>query len=112
MPLKMVNVAEEAARLTEPFSLIELAYVDYFEVYVFICYGVVVWHRHIDQDELFLVQSGIISLETEWGNLKLGPGELAVVPKGVGHRSNRGLPDLLKVVIMVVVKRGSTFKES
>ena len=91
MPLKVVNVAEEAAKLTEPFSLIELAYVDYFVVYVFICYGAVVWHRHIDQDELFLVQSGVISLETEWGNLKLGPGELAVVPKGVGHRSSSSL---------------------
>jgi len=91
MPLKVVNVAEEAAKLTEPFSLIELACVDYFVVYVFICYGAVVWHRHIDQDELFLVQSGVISLETEWGNLKLGPGELAVGPKGVEHRSSSSL---------------------
>jgi len=91
MPLKVVNVAEEAARLTEPFFLIELACVDYFVVNVFVCYGAVVWHKHIDQDELFLVQSGGISLETEWGNLKLGPGELAVVPKGVGHRSSSSL---------------------
>ena len=91
MPLRVVNVAEEAARLTEPFSLIELAYVDYFVVDVFICYGAVVWHKHIDQDELFLVQSGAISLETAWGNLELGPSELAVVPKGVGHRSSSSL---------------------
>jgi len=91
MPLKVVNVAEEAARLTEPFSLIELACVDYLAVDVFICHGAVVWHKHIDQDELFLVQSGAISLETEWGNLKLGSAELAVVPKGVGHRSSSSL---------------------
>jgi mannose-6-phosphate isomerase-like protein (cupin superfamily) len=88
MSLKVVNVAEEASRLTEPFSLIEMAHVDYLAVDVFICYGAVVWHKHIDQDELFLVQSGAIYLETEWGNLKLGPGELAVVPKGVEHRSS------------------------
>ncbi len=88
MPLKVVNVAEEASRLTEAFSLVEMAYVDYFVVDVFICYGAVVWHKHIDQDELFLVQSGVLSLETEWGNLKLEPGELAVVPKGVEHRSS------------------------
>ena len=91
MPLKVVNVAEEAARLTEPFSLIELACVDYLAIDVFICHGAVVWHKHIDQDELFLVQSGVISLETEWGNLKLGSAELAVVPKGVGHRSSSSL---------------------
>jgi mannose-6-phosphate isomerase-like protein (cupin superfamily) len=88
MSLKVVNVVEEASRLTEPFSLIEMVHVDYLAVDVFICYGAVVWHKHMDQDELFLVQSGAISLETEWGNLKLGPGELAVVPKGVGHRSS------------------------
>jgi len=88
MSLKVVNVAEEASRLTDPFSLIEMAHVDYLAVDVFICYGAVVWHKHIDQDELFLVQSGAIYLETEWGNLKLGPGELAVVPKGVEHRSS------------------------
>jgi mannose-6-phosphate isomerase-like protein (cupin superfamily) len=88
MSLKVVNVAEEASRLTEPFSLVEMAHVDYLAVDVFICYGAVVWHKHIDQDELFLVQSGAIYLETEWGNLKLGPGELAVVPKGVEHRSS------------------------
>ena len=91
MPLKVMNVAEEAARLTEPFSLIELACVDYLAIDVFICHGAVVWHKHIDQDELFLVQSGVISLETEWGNLKLGSAELAVVPKGVGHRSSSSL---------------------
>jgi mannose-6-phosphate isomerase-like protein (cupin superfamily) len=91
MPLKVINVAKEAARLTEPFSLIELARVDYCVIDVFVCYGAIVWHRHIDQDELFFVQSGVISLETEWGNLELSPGELAVVPKGVKHRSSSSL---------------------
>jgi len=91
MPLKVINVAQEATKLTEPFSLIELACVDYLVVDVFVCHGAVIWHKHIDQDELFLVQSGVISLETEWGNLKLGSGELAVVPKGVGHRSSSSL---------------------
>jgi quercetin dioxygenase-like cupin family protein len=45
-------------------------------------------HRHLDQDELFLVYSGTISLESDWGTAILRPGELAVAPKGVGHRSS------------------------
>jgi homogentisate 1,2-dioxygenase len=45
-------------------------------------------HRHLDQDELFLVHNGTISLESEWGDVVLRPGELAVAPKGVGHRSS------------------------
>jgi hypothetical protein len=39
MPLRVVNVAEEAARLTEPFSLIELAYVDYFGRRLYLLWG-------------------------------------------------------------------------
>jgi len=68
--------------------MIELAYVDDFALSVFICMGTLAWHRHIDYDELFLVYSGRIALETEWGSVALSPGELAVVPKGVGHRSS------------------------
>jgi len=87
MPLTKVSVASEAAKLKEPFSLLELAYVDDFVLSVYSCQGALVWHKHVDQDELFLVHSGVISLESEWGNVVLHSGELAVVPKGVAHRS-------------------------
>jgi mannose-6-phosphate isomerase-like protein (cupin superfamily) len=110
MPLKMVNVAEEAARLTEPFSLIELAYVDYFVVYVFICYGAVVWHRHIlaclddfvlrlslcigeshwhkheGREEFLFVQEGVVELGTEGETVSVRAGEMTVVPKCMVHR--------------------------
>ena len=60
-------------------------------VSVYICQGMLAWHRHLDIDELFWVQEGTISLESEWGEVRLRPGELAVVPKGVGHRSSAGM---------------------
>lgn len=88
MPLKKVNISQEARRLTNPFSMIELAYVDDFVVDVYICQGAIAWHRHVDQDELFLVYSGVITLDSEWGNVLLQPHEFAIVPKGVGHRSS------------------------
>ena len=34
----------------------------------------------------FLVLDGIVTIETEQGNVILEPGELYVVPKGVQHR--------------------------
>lgn len=82
-----INIAEEAARLKEPFDLVELAYVDDFVIALYICQGTLAWHKHIDQDELFFVQKGTILLESEWGSLTLQPEELTVVPKGVLHRS-------------------------
>ena len=52
------------------------------------CQGAIAWHKHVDLDELFFVQEGEILLESEWGNNLLQTGELAVIPKGIGHRSN------------------------
>lgn len=60
-------------------------------VSIYICQGMLEWHQHIEHDELFWVHEGTILLESEWGEVRLRPGELAVVPKGVGHRSSSGL---------------------
>jgi mannose-6-phosphate isomerase-like protein (cupin superfamily) len=88
MTIKKVDIAQAAARLSAPFHMAVLGYVDDFSVSAYICQGAIAWHRHIDEDELFLVQGGIITLESEWGNTRLRPNEMAVVPKGVAHRSS------------------------
>lgn len=85
--LDKVSVPEQGARLREPFTMIDLARIDELVLSVFLCQGAMPRHRHLDQDELFLVHSGTISLESEWGTVVLRPGELTVVPKGVGHHS-------------------------
>jgi homogentisate 1,2-dioxygenase len=59
-------------------------------------------HRHLDQDEAFLVHSGSVNLESEWGSVVLGPGELSVVPKGLGHRS----ASLMHSLVLLFQPRG------
>ncbi len=86
--LEKIDFAQEATRLTEPFTMLDLAQMDDLSLSVFLCQGSLPYHRHLDQDELFLVHSGTISLESEWNTVILRPGELAVVPKGLGHRSS------------------------
>lgn len=44
------------------------------------------WHRHDDEDELFLVRRGRLRIEFRTRTIELGPGELFVVPRGVEHR--------------------------
>jgi mannose-6-phosphate isomerase-like protein (cupin superfamily) len=91
MPVKKISkidIDQEASRLLQPFQVSELGYVNDFAVSVFICQGAIDWHRHLDQDELFLVQRGAITLETEWGHTRLRPDEMAVASKGVAHRSS------------------------
>jgi len=89
--LKKLDVSQVAAQLDKPFSMMNVAFVGDIAVNVYICQGMLEWHKHLDNDELFWVHEGTILLESEWGNVRLRPGELAVVPKGVNHRSSSGL---------------------
>jgi homogentisate 1,2-dioxygenase len=107
--LDKVNIAEQAGRLSEPFTMMDLVQIDDLTLSVFLCQGTMPFHRHVDQDELFLVHSGTISLESDWGTAVLRPGELSVVPKGVGHRSSsllRSLVLLLQPRLMVNRRNG------
>ena len=45
------------------------------------------WHSHSDVDELFMVWRGDFRLEFRDCVVRLGPGEVAVAPRGVEHRT-------------------------
>jgi mannose-6-phosphate isomerase-like protein (cupin superfamily) len=47
--------------------------------------GTLAWHQHDDEDELFLVVRGRLTIELRDGAVVLGPGEFFVVPKGTPH---------------------------
>lgn len=47
--------------------------------------GELVWHSHDNEDELFLVIKGQLTLMLREKSITLNPGELFVVPKGVEH---------------------------
>ena len=47
--------------------------------------GVFGWHKHADEDELFLILKGTLRIEMDDGAVELGEGEIFVVPKGVRH---------------------------
>jgi mannose-6-phosphate isomerase-like protein (cupin superfamily) len=47
--------------------------------------GEFVWHQHETEDELFWVVSGRLLIKLRDGDLWLGPGEFAVIPRGVEH---------------------------
>jgi mannose-6-phosphate isomerase-like protein (cupin superfamily) len=104
-----VSIAEQATQLAEPFTMLDLAQIDELALSIFVCQGRLPFHRHMDQDELFLPYNGTIHLETDWGNLTLREGDAAVVPKGVGHRSSslqRSLVLLLQPRLMVTRRNG------
>ena len=49
--------------------------------------GPFIWHKHDDTDDFFLVLDGDLTIEIENASpVRLGPGDLYIVPKGVLHR--------------------------
>jgi len=48
--------------------------------------GEFVWHSHPETDDFFLVLKGNITIQLRNGEVRLGPGDLYIVPKGVEHR--------------------------
>jgi len=48
--------------------------------------GEFVWHSHAETDDFFLVLEGNLSIQLRDGEVRLGRGDLYVVPKGVEHR--------------------------
>lgn len=48
--------------------------------------GEFVWHSHAEEDELFLVLEGELTLRFRDGQVVVKPGEMYVVPRGVEHQ--------------------------
>lgn len=47
--------------------------------------GEMVWHDHANEDEMFLVIKGSMTLNFRDGKVDLNEGEMYIVPKGVEH---------------------------
>ena len=86
MTPKAVNLSEKLTLFSEHWSPKIVATYNGNEVMVAKLSGEYHWHKHDDTDDFFFVISGHLLIETENGNVELGPGELYVVPKGVMHR--------------------------
>ena len=64
-----------------------LASVNDYEVKVAKILGEFVWHSHPDTDDFFLVLKGQLEIDLEGGQcVRLGPGQMFVVPRGMQHR--------------------------
>jgi mannose-6-phosphate isomerase-like protein (cupin superfamily) len=81
-----VNLAEKLAAFSERWSPKIVAQFNGHDVMVVKARGAFVWHAHPETDDLFLVLSGNLVIQLRDGEVRLRPGDLYVVPKGVEHR--------------------------
>jgi mannose-6-phosphate isomerase-like protein (cupin superfamily) len=81
-----VTLTDKLARIMEPWSPKIVAELNGQYVKLVKFQGEFVWHRHDDEDELFMVLEGSIVIQFRDRDVTLRKGELIVVPKGVEHR--------------------------
>jgi mannose-6-phosphate isomerase-like protein (cupin superfamily) len=82
-----VNLAGKLAAFSEHWSPKIVAQFNGHDVMVVRARGEFVWHSHPETDDFFLVLKGNLVIQLRDGEVRLGPGDLYVVPRGVEHRS-------------------------
>jgi len=83
--MEVVNLEDKFARFDDHWSPKIIAQLNDYHLKAVKLLGAFVWHRHDETDELFLVTKGTLVIRLRDRDVTLGPGELAVVPKGVEH---------------------------
>lgn len=86
MKPEAINLAAKLSQFSDQWSPKIVGQFNDNDIMVVKVQGEFVWHDHPDTDDFFLVLDGEVRIETEDGNVTLGPGELYVVPKGKKHR--------------------------
>jgi len=79
------NLAEKLARIAEPWAPRVVAEMNDYQFKLVKLEGEFVWHRHDDTDEAFLVLHGAMEIAFRDGSVRLGAGEMFVIPKGREH---------------------------
>lgn len=85
--MQTVSLSEKFAAFSERWSPKVVGELNGQQVKLAKLQGAFVWHHHADEDELFLVHRGRLRIELrDRAPLELGPGDFAIVPRGVEHR--------------------------
>ena len=83
---RAINLAEKVGMTGEQWSPRVVAELNDYQFKVVRIEGDFIWHDHPETDEAFLVLDGELRIDFRDGAVRLGPGELFVVPKGVEHK--------------------------
>lgn len=80
------NIPDALNALTEHWSQKVLTEANGSQFKVAMGLGATHWHKHDDQDELFVIYEGEMRIELRDQTIHLGVGDIYTIPKGVEHR--------------------------
>lgn len=80
-----MNIEQQFERVNDLWSPIVIGQVNDQYVKIAKLKGEFTWHKHDDEDELFLVIKGRMRIQFEIGHVELEAGDFHVVPRGLLH---------------------------
>jgi mannose-6-phosphate isomerase-like protein (cupin superfamily) len=83
--MEKINLAEKLSSFQDHFSPKIVGDLNDHQVKLVKLQGEFVWHKHDNEDEMFLVVAGRMTIRFRDGDVELSPGEMIIVPKGVEH---------------------------
>lgn len=84
--MEVINIKEKLASFQDHWNPRIIAALNGQEVRIAKIKGDFVWHSHENEDELFYVLHGELTMEFRDKIVTLQPGEMIIVPRGVEHR--------------------------
>ena len=84
--MEQVNLEAKLAQFADRWAPRTVAQFNGHDVMVVKAEGEFVWHSHEDTDDFFFVLHGQLDIQLRDRTIRLEPGELFIVPRGVEHR--------------------------
>lgn len=86
MPIEKVNIRKKFNLFQEHWSPKILGELNGQTLKAVKMLGEFVWHRHEQEDEMFLVTKGVLKMEFRDHVVEVGEGEFIIVPRQTDHR--------------------------
>ena len=81
-----INIAEKFSKISEYYKPKLVGELNGQDVKIAKLKGEFIWHKHDEEDEMFLIIKGKLLMELRDGNIELNEGEFLIVPRGVEHK--------------------------
>jgi mannose-6-phosphate isomerase-like protein (cupin superfamily) len=86
MDINKINIAEKLALFHDHWNPRIIGELNGQAVKLAKLKGEFVWHRHDNEDELFLVLKGEFTMQLRDKNVPMKEGDMIIIPRGVEHR--------------------------
>ena len=84
--MKPINISEKLKLFNEHWTPKKIGELNGQQILLAKLKGEFIWHKHENEDELFIVIKGFLKIELREKTMALNEGEMYIIPKGVEHK--------------------------